>query len=52
MEPRGFPPRMYHDPMFQIYAKSTEEVQSYWFASVGYQIWVLMVVRKNDLNVP
>ena len=48
----GFPPCMSHDPMFQISFESVEVVQSYWFANVGYQIWVLMVVTANDLNVP
>ena len=50
MGPRGFPPYMYHEPMFQISAQSVEEIQSYWSASAGYRIWVLMVVRENDLE--
>ena len=50
MGPREFPPWIYHDPMFQISSQSVEEIQSYWFASAGYQIWVLMVVKANDLK--
>jgi hypothetical protein len=45
-----FHPWMSHDPMFQISVQSVEEIQSYWSASAGYQIWVLMVVRENDLK--
>ena len=50
MEAMGFPPWMYYEPIFQISAQSIEEIQSYWFASVGYRFWVLMVVRENDLE--
>ena len=46
----GFPPWISHEPMFKISAQFVEAIQSYWFASVGYQIWVLMVVRENDLE--
>ena len=46
----GFPPWMSHDPMFQISSQSVEQIQSYWSASVGYRIWVLMVVRENGLK--
>ena len=41
---------MFHELMFQISAQSIESIQSYWSASVGYWIWVLMVVRANDLK--
>ena len=50
MGPIGFPPFMSHDPMFQITTQSVEAIQSYWFANAGYIIWVLMVVRENDLE--
>ena len=50
MGPKGFPPWMSHDPMFQTLAQSINEIQSYWYANVGYRIWVLMVVRANDLK--
>ena len=50
MGPIGFPPCMSHEPMFQISAQSIEEIQSYWSAGAGYRIWVLMVVRANDLK--
>ena len=43
---------MAHNPMFQISAKYVEENQSYWSASAGYRIWVLMVARETDSNVP
>ena len=46
----GLYPFMSQEPMFQISAQYIEEIQSYWSASVGYRIWVLMVVRENDLN--
>ena len=36
MEPRGIPPWMSPESMFQIVAQSIEEIQSYWFASAGY----------------
>ena len=50
MGPRGVPPWMFHEHMFQILAQSVEEIQSYWSANVGYRIWVLMVVTANDLK--
>ena len=50
MGPRLFPSWMSHDPIFQISTQSIEEIESYWSASVGYQIWVLMVVRENYLE--
>ena len=50
MELRVVPPWMSHEPMFQISTEFVEEIQSYWSTSVGYQIWVLMVVRENDLK--
>ena len=46
MGPRGLPPWMSHEPMFQISAQSIEEIQSYWSTSAGYRIWVLMVVKE------
>jgi hypothetical protein len=52
MGQRGFPPWMSHETMFQISYQSVEEIQSYWSASAGYRIWVLMVVRENDLKYP
>ena len=52
MGPRGFPPFMSHELMYQTSSQSVKEIQSYWSASARYQIWVLMVVRENDLNVP
>ena len=36
--------------MFQISTQSVEVIQSYWSASAGYRIWVLMVVRANGLK--
>ena len=50
MGTRGFSPWMSHEPMFKIVAQSVEEIQSYWYTSAGYQIWVVMVVRENDLE--
>ena len=47
---KGFPPCMSHEPMFQISTKSVEAIKSYWSASVGHWIWVLMVVMENDLE--
>ena len=46
----GVIPWMSHKPIFQISSQSIEEIQSYWFANARYQIWVLMVVRENDLE--
>ena len=46
----GFLPWMSHEPVFQISAQSVEAIQSYWSANAGYRIWVLMVVRENDLE--
>ena len=42
---------MSHEPMFQISSQSVEAIQSYWSASAGHRIWVLMVVRENDLGM-
>ena len=50
MRQKGFPTWMYHEPMFQISAQYIEEIQIYWSSNIGYQIWVLMVVRENDLE--
>ena len=50
MGPNGLPPWMYHEYMFHISTQSIEEIQSYWSASAGYRIWVLMVARENDLE--
>ena len=50
MGPRGFPLWLYHETMFQISSQSIEEIQSYWSASTGYQNYLLMVVRENDLE--
>ena len=50
MGPMGLHPWITHEPMFQISSQSLEAIQSYWFASVGYQNWVLMVMRANDLE--
>ena len=50
MGPRGFPPCMSRESMFQISSQSIEEIQSYWSTSVGYRIWVLMVVKENELE--
>ena len=50
MGPKGFCRWMYHESMFQISSQSDEEIKSYWSTSVGYRIWVLMVVRENDLE--
>ena len=50
MGPRGFPPWMSYESMFQIAAQSVKEIQSYWSANAGYQIWVLMMVKENDLE--
>ena len=50
--PRGFHLWMSHELMFQTASQSIEAIQSYWSTSAGYRIWVLMVVRENDLNVP
>ena len=49
MGPMEFPPWMSHEPMFEILSQYVETIQSYWSTSAGYQIWVLMVVRENDL---
>ena len=43
-------PRISHEHIFQILAQSIEAIQSYWSANVGYRIWVLMVVRENDIE--
>ena len=51
MVPRGIPPWMSHEPMFQISSQFGEAIQSYWSASAGYRNWVLMVVRENDLEL-
>ena len=48
MGPRGFPPWISHEPMFQITTQYVVAIQIYWSASAGYRIWVLMVVREND----
>jgi hypothetical protein len=48
MRTTGLPPCMYHEPMFQISSQSVEAIESYWSASAGYRIWVLMVVRENN----
>jgi hypothetical protein len=50
MLPMGLPPFMSHEPIFQISSQSIEAIQSYWSTSAGYQIWVLMLVRENDLE--
>ena len=50
MGPKGLPYWMDHEPMFQISAQSVEEIQIYWYTNAGYRIWVLMVVRENDLE--
>ena len=50
MGPRAFLPWMSHESLFQILAQSIDEIQIYWFASAGYRIWLLMVVRENDLE--
>ena len=50
MGPRGLPPCMYHESMFQISAQYVEAIQSYWSTSAGYRIWLLMVVMENDLE--
>ena len=47
---KGFPPWISHESMFQISTQSIEEIQSYWSASAGFRIWVLMVVKENDLE--
>jgi hypothetical protein len=51
MGPMGFSHWVSYKPMFQISTQSVEAIQSYWSVSAGYRIWVLMVVRENDLNV-
>ena len=50
MVPRGPPPYMCHESMFQISTPSIEEIQIYWSASAWYQNGVLMVLRENDLK--
>ena len=50
MGPSGLPPWISHESMFQISTEFVEEIKSYWSASAGYRIWVLMVVRENDLE--
>ena len=50
MELMGLPSFISHEPMVQISAQSVEAIVIYWFFNARYQIWVLMVVRENDLE--
>ena len=50
MGTRGFHPCMSHEIIFQTSAQSIEAIQIYWSSNAGYQIWVLMAVRANDLK--
>ena len=49
MGPRGFPPNMYHELMFQISAQSDKAIQNYSSAIAGYQNGALIVARVNVL---
>ena len=49
MGPRGFPPNMSHDLMFQTSAKFDKEIQSYSSTSTGYRNGALIMARVNVL---
>jgi hypothetical protein len=50
MGTRGSHTFMSQKNMFQISAQSIEAIQSYCSTSAGYQNWVLIEVRENDLE--
>ena len=49
MGPRGFPPSVSHEIMFQTLAQSDKEIQSYSSVIAGYRNGALIVVRVNVL---
>ena len=49
MGPRGFPPDVSHDIIFQTLAQSDKEIQIYPFANAGYRNGALVVARVNVL---
>ena len=49
MGPRGFPPSLSQDILFQTSAQSDKAIQSYPSANEGYRNGVLIVVRLNVL---
>ena len=49
MGPRGFPPDVSQEIMFQTSAQSDKAIQSYPSANEGYRSWVLIVAGLNVL---
>ena len=49
MGPRGFPPNVSQELMFQTSAQSYKEIQSYPSANEGFRNGVLIVARLNVL---
>ena len=49
MGPRGFPPNMSHELIFQTSAQYDKEIQSYPSTNAGYQNGALIVARVNVL---
>ena len=49
MGPKGFPPSVSHEIMFQTSTQSDKEIQSYSSAKAGYRNGVLIVARENVL---
>ena len=49
MGPRGFPPNVSQELIFQTSAQSDKEIQSYPSANEGYRNAVLILARLNAL---
>ena len=48
MGPRGLPPNVSHDIIFQTSSQSDKEIQSYPSANEGYRNEALIVARVNE----